>query len=65
MHRWRPHQPREELHELMIKVLIAEDQRMLSSALAALLELEKDITVVAQAAGCPGIPFYSAGPKVV
>ena len=33
----------------MIRVLIAEDQGMVLGALAALLELEGDITVVAQA----------------
>ncbi|HEY3384780.1 MAG TPA: response regulator transcription factor [Vicinamibacterales bacterium] len=33
----------------MIRVLIAEDQAMVLGALAALLEIERDITVVAQA----------------
>ena len=33
----------------MIRVLIAEDQAMVLGALAALLDIEDDITVVAQA----------------
>ena len=33
----------------MIRVVIAEDQQMVLGALAALLELESDIRVVAQA----------------
>ena len=33
-----------------IRVLLAEDQTMLRGALAALLELEPDITVIGQAA---------------
>ncbi len=34
---------------LMIRVVIAEDQAMVLGALAALLEIERDISVVAQA----------------
>lgn len=34
----------------MLRVLIAEDQRMLSGALASLLDLEEDIEIVGQAA---------------
>ena len=33
----------------MIKVMIAEDQRMLRGALSSLLELENDLEIIAQA----------------
>src|SRR3954454_12114131 len=37
-----------EGRELLIRVLLAEDQRMMRGALAQLLDLEKDIEVVAE-----------------
>jgi two-component system response regulator DesR len=39
-----------EIHEAMIRVLLAEDQAMVRGALSALLNLESDIEVLAEAA---------------
>jgi DNA-binding NarL/FixJ family response regulator len=41
--------PEDQSLATKIRVLLAEDQTMLRGALAALLELEPDITIVAQA----------------
>jgi len=45
-----PQKERTKISPTKIRVIIAEDQTMLRGALAALLELEPDITVIAQAA---------------
>ena len=45
-----PQKERTKISPNKIRVIIAEDQTMLRGALAALLELEPDITVIAQAA---------------